>query len=178
MDEAMQYAQNRDVERLIQYLETNLPNVPIPTRDLQVEPLTVEELRFMTNQMDITQLRSFTATRAAGHQMQKARPTVRPVPKPAVPEAERHARAKVRAKAKAHQGVAGAADDQMGNTRDIADTGALLDGTPVTSAVQLNMMHQLVNAMGTLAGEQNPADRTANRVARFVHEAQFVEAHG
>ena len=114
----------------------------------------------MTNQMDATQLRSFAATRAAERQMQKARPTVRPVPKP-VPEAERHARAKVRAKAKAHQGVTGAAGDQMGDTSDITNTGALPDGTPITPAVQLNMLHQIVNAMGSLAGEEDPARRTS-----------------
>ena len=40
------------------------------------------------------------------------------------------------------------------------------------------MLHRLTNAMGALAGEENPAERTASALAQFMYEAQWIEAHG
>ena len=94
---------------------------------------------------------------------------------PALPEAERHARAKVKAKAKSHQGAAGSASDQAYGTTDVADTGARFDGTPITPAAQLNMLHQMTNIMGALAGEEDPAGRTASAIAQARGQADDVE---
>ena len=129
----MQQLHARDVVGVLQYLDSNMPTFATPLwgypRNLQIEPLSVEELRSMTRQMDVTQLRSFTAARAASREMPKAKPAPRPAGR-GMPEAERHARAKVKAKAKSHQGTAGSASDQAYGTTDTADTGAHLDGTP------------------------------------------------
>ena len=192
---AMQQLHARDVVGVLQYLESNLPTFATPLwgfpRNLHIEPLSVEELRSMTRQMDVTQLRSFAAARAASREMPKAKPAPRPAGRgtlqpgmlralgvdtdPALPEAERHARAKVKAKAKSHQGAAGSASDQAYSTTDTADTGARLDGTPITPAVQLNMLHQMTNIMGALAGEEDPAGRTASAIAQARGQADDVE---
>jgi len=192
---AMQQLHARDVVGVLQYMESNLPTFATPLwgfpRNLHIEPLSVEELRSMTRQMDVTQLRSFTAARAASREMPKAKPAPRPAGRgtlqpgmlralgvdtdPALPEAERHARAKVKAKAKSHQGAAGSASDQGYGTTDTADTGARPDGTPITPAVQLNMLHQMTNIMGALAGEENPAGRTASAIAQARGQADDVE---
>ena len=85
LDEAIRALNARDIQRLVDYMQANLPDVRVPFRDLTVVPLTEAEMRSMTSRMDMDDLQTFLNNREPDTTAPKykARPTNRPAPKAA-----------------------------------------------------------------------------------------------
>ena len=142
-------------------------------RNLRVTPLDVEELRLMTHGMTADQMNALADTRAN----ERARPQPKPMPK-RTPKAAGRGTAQpgmVRMVTGAYPKAAPPTPFQ--NTQEASEsTTAGVDAQSAAvalAAIQLG----LTAAMGALAGENNPADHTANAIRR-AYEAQNIQLHG
>ena len=134
-------------------------------RDLNVSPLTVEELRAMTQGMTADQMNALVDSRA----LLKAKPMPKPKLQPAgrgtaQPGMIRMIGAYPKASAKTTSATPPQAD--RGSSRPTTAV-----GDAHHTAAALAAIHGLTTAMGALAGENNPSDHTTAAVAKASPEA-------